>query len=94
MAWKSRRVLPRGLDQLPSVQEINRGLDGALGESGRLGERAQTRDDRLPSAARGLAVEMEVNEVGGRLVIVADDILHEDIEDVIVDGDGFSETRH
>jgi hypothetical protein len=37
---------------------------------------------------------MEVDEIRSRLAIVTDDVAHEDIEDVIVDGDGLAEPRH
>jgi len=71
-----------------------RRVDGAFGESGCVCDRAHTGADRAPFASRGLAIKVQINQVGSRLLIVADQIAHEDIEHVIVDRNGAFETRH
>ena len=88
------RVIARGLDQFPAAQQLQCGLDGALGEAGCFREGAQAGGDRFPSRARGQAVEINVNEIRRWFLIVPDDVAHENVEDVIVDGDGFAEPRH
>ncbi len=44
--------------------------------------------------ARGLAVEIKINEIRGRLSIVPDDIAHQNVEHIVVDRNCFAETRH
>src|SRR2546423_9284867 len=89
-----RRVFALRVDQLAAAQEIESGLDGALRKARGFGKRAQTGGDRLPFLARGQAEEIKVNKIGGRLTIVADDVAHQNVEDVIVDGNGLAEARH
>ena len=71
-----------------------RGVDGAFGESGCVCDRAHTGADGAPFASSGLDMNVQINQVGGRLLIVADQIAHEHIDHVIVDGNGAFETRH
>ena len=71
-----------------------RSVHGAFGESGCVGNCAHTGADMAPFASSGLAVKMQINHKRGRLLIVADQIAHEHIEYVIVDGNGAFETRH
>jgi hypothetical protein len=78
-------VIALGPDQLPAAQEIECGLDGALGEPGFFGQGPQTGGNRSPSRASSLAIEAEINEIRRRLAIVPDDVAHEDVDDVIVD---------
>ena len=70
-------VRARALDQFTVAQEFERGLDGALREPGFFRERAQTRRNWFPFGARGAAVEVKINKIRGWLVIVADDVAHE-----------------
>jgi hypothetical protein len=42
----------------------------------------------------GTAGKIKVNEEGGRLLVVSDNVTHEDIENVIIDWDGLVKTRH
>ena len=42
----------------------------------------------------GAAGKIKVNEEGGRLLIMADDIAHEYVENVIIDRNGLVEARH
>ena len=88
------RVFARRVDQLAAAQEIERGLDSAFREAGGFGEGAQTGGDWFPFLAGGQAEKIKVNKIGGRLAIVADDVAHQDVEDVIVDGNGLAEARH
>lgn len=88
------RMLARRLDQLSPAQEFQCGLHGALGQAGCFREHAQTRGDRLPLLARSLAVEVEINEIRGWLAIVADDIAHQNVENVVVDWNGFAVSGH
>jgi len=37
---------------------------------------------------------MEIDEVSGWLAVVSDNVAHQDVEDVVVDRDGFAKTRH
>ena len=81
-------------DQLATAQAIKRGLDGALREAGRSRQRAQTRGHWFPTEARGLSVEIQINEIRGWLLIMAHDVAHEDVEDIVIDRDGFAEAGH
>ena len=81
-------------DQFAAAQVCEGGLDGAFGKAGRVGKRSQTRGDRFPFLPRGLAVKVQINQIGGRLLIVTDQIAHQDVENVIVDGNGLFEARH
>jgi hypothetical protein len=69
-------------------------VDGTFGESRCVGDCADTGADRSPFVSRSLTVEVQVNHERGRLLIVPDQIAHQDIENVIVDGKALSETRH
>ena len=81
-------------NQFAAAQVLQRGLGGALGKAGRFREHAQTRRHRSPFGPGRLAEEMQINEMRARLSIVPDDIAHQNVEDVIVDRNGFAETRH
>ena len=71
-----------------------RGVNGAFGKSRSVGDRAHTGADVTPFVSCGQAVKVQVNYKSGRLFIVPDQIAHEHIENVIVDRNGLSETRH
>jgi len=71
-----------------------RRMHGAFGESGCIGNCAHTGADGAPFASSGLDIKVQINQVGGRLLIVANQIAHEHIEHVIVDRNGAFETRH
>ena len=70
-----------------------RGVDGAFRESSCIGDRAHTGADVTPFVSCGLAVKVQVNHKRGRLLIVADQIAHQNVENVVVDRDGLFETR-
>src|SRR5438270_11806061 len=88
-----RRVVAGRNNQFTATKSLERGLNGAFGKAGGVREDSQTCGDRFPFVARGLSVEMEINEVCGRLLIVADEVAHEHVEDIIIDWDDFFKTR-
>jgi hypothetical protein len=90
----SRRVIALRLDQLATTQKLERGLDCAFRKAGLFRERAQAGGDRFPFRPHGLSEEMEIDEIRRRLAIVPDNVAHQDVEDVIVDGNRFAESRH
>jgi hypothetical protein len=71
-----------------------RRMDGAFGQPGCVGDCAHTGADVAPLVSCCLAVKVHVNYKRGGLLIVPDQIAHEHIQDVIVDGNGAFETRH
>jgi hypothetical protein len=87
-------VFARGTDEHARAQRFQSDLDRAFGKSGSFRNQAQAGGDGLPSLPLRFAVKMKVNQKCRRLVIVADQVAHQDIEDVVVDWDGFMETRH
>lgn len=89
-----RDVIARRLHELAKVEFHERALHRALRKSSFIGEHAQTRFDRLPALARGAAVKKQIDEKRGRLLIVSNDIAHENIQDVIVDWHGLLKARH
>jgi len=80
-------VIALAFDQLAAAQQIERGLDGALREAGFFRERTKAGRDRFPFRAGRLPVKPDVNQVGCRLPIVTDQIRHQGIEHVCIDGD-------
>ena len=67
-------------------------MDGALGKAGSVSKRSYARGDRFPFLPYRLAVKIQINQVCGWLLIVPDQIAHQDIENKIVDGNGFAKT--
>ena len=47
-----------------------------------------------PFVSCGVAVKVQGNQKRGRLLIVPDQIAHQDIQNVVVDGNGLFEARH
>ena len=41
-----------------------------------------------------MTIKMKINQVCGRLLIVTDNVTHQHINDVIINGNSFLETRH
>ncbi len=81
-------------DQFAAAQFCEGCLDGAFGKAGRVGKRSYARDDRFPFLSRGLAVKIQINQISGWLLVMPDQIAHQDIENVIVNWDCFAEARH
>ena len=94
MAGSCRGVVPGGDDQFAAAEVYEGDLDGAFGKAGRVGQRSQTCGNWFPFVPGGLAVKIEINQIRGWLLIVPDQIAHQDVEDVIVDGNGFAKPRH
>jgi len=84
----------RCLHQLAEMQGSEGALDCAFGQTGFVGQHAQAGIDRLPALASGAPAKIKINEECRRLLIVSDDIAHQDIEDVIIDRHGLMEARH
>jgi hypothetical protein len=70
-----------------------RGVDGAFGESCCVGDRAHTGANVTPFVSCSLAVKVQVNHKRGGLSIVADQIAHQHVEHVIIDGNSPFKTR-
>ena len=81
-------------DELAVAQLRHRGLDRAAGQARFIGDGAEPRGHRTPPLPHRPAIEVEIDEEGRGLPVVADDIAQQHIEHVIVDGDGSFETRH
>ena len=73
-----------------ALQPVHRFLDRALGESGALGENAQTDGLALPLASVRGPPQEQVDQEGGGLAVVADEVLHQRVDDVGVDLEPFS----
>ena len=69
-------VIAGGDNQFAPAQVLERGLDCALGKTGRFREHAQTRRHRSPFGAGRLAEEMQINKIRSRLAIVPNDVAH------------------
>jgi hypothetical protein len=94
MAWQGGGMFADGYNQLATAQSLQRSLDSALRETGHFGERAQTRRNRSPFVSCSLTVKTKINQISGRLSIVANEVAHKNLDDVIVDGDFFPKARH
>ena len=70
-----------------------RRVDGAFGESGCVGDCAHTGANVTPFLSCSLAVKVQVNHKRGGLLIVPNQIAHQHVQYVIVDGHGAFETR-
>ena len=68
-------------------------MDGAFGESCSVRNRSHAGANMTPFISCGLPVKVQVNHKRGGLLIVPDQITHQDIEHVIVDRNGAFETR-
>jgi hypothetical protein len=83
-----------GDDQFAAAQGCKRDLDGAFGKASRVGKCSYARDDRFPFLPSGLAVEIQINQIRSWLLIVPDEIAHQDVENIVVDGNGFAKSGH
>ena len=84
MSRRRRCVIASRGDQFATTQTFESGLDGALGKAGGVGKGAQTCRNRFPLIARRLAIKMEVYQIRGWLLIVTNQIAHENVENVVV----------
>ena len=83
-----------GFDQLAATERGEGALNRALGQAGFIGDGAKARRDRFPVEADGPAIEMQVNQKGRRLLVVADQIAQEHVEHVVVEWDGDGQAGH
>jgi hypothetical protein len=91
---RGRGVVACGDDQFAAAQVCEGGLDSAFGKAGRVGKRSYARGDRFPFFPHGLAIKTQINQISSWLLIVPDEIAHQDVEDVVVDGNAFAKSRH
>ena len=69
-------------------------MNGAFRKPGDVRYRARTGADGAPLGSCGLGVKVQINEIGRRFLVVADQIAHQHVENIIVDGHGLFEARH
>src|SRR5262249_37046525 len=69
-------------------------LNGAFRKAGVLGNRAQAGADRFPVLFFRFPVKIKENKERGRLMIMPDQVRHQDVNDVIVDRDGATKAWH
>ena len=94
MTRRRRRMIARGHDKFAAPQPDERILDGAFGKSGCVSERARTQRKRFPFITRSHTVEIKIDKIRGRLLIVPNQIAHQNVENIIVDWNDCLETRH
>lgn len=76
------------------MQPVKSTLHRTFGKTRFLRNYAQTCPDRPPALTGGAAIKKYKDEKRGRLLIMPDKVTHEDIQNVIVNRDGLSKTRH
>ena len=94
MARSGGGVIAGRVDKFATTQILERSLNGAFGKAGRVGEGTQACGDWFPFVPCGLTVEIQINKVSRRPLVVPDKIAHQDIEQVIIDWNNFSKSRH
>jgi hypothetical protein len=88
------RVRTARFNQLTPPQSFESELDGTFRKTGFFRDCAQAGADRTPSLALCGVVETQIHEKRRRLAIVADQVAHQDVENVIVDRNGVAKARH
>jgi len=88
------QVIFSGPDQPADAQLFNCNLSRAFRKTCALRDHAKTGSNRSPFLPLSLAVEIEIYQKGGGLTIVTDQIAHQDIQNIIVDRNGFTKARH
>ena len=69
-------------------------VNGAFRQSSSISDRSNARWNTFPAAPNSLAVEMQINQIGGGLLIVSDQVAHQHVKNVVVNGNGFFKARH
>jgi hypothetical protein len=82
---RRRRGLCR-LQQLAPYQPAHARLRSALRNADRIGNRLIAGVNTLPADAPGLKSEPEIDQKTGRLMVVADQVAHQDVHNIVVDG--------
>ena len=85
-------VIAGRVDEFATAQILERSLDGALRKAGRISQVAQAFHDRSPFVPGGLTVKIQIDEISRRLAIVADDVAQQNVDDIIIDWNGFAKT--
>lgn len=83
-----------GDDQLAAAQAFERKLNGTFGKAGSVGKSPQTHRERFPFLPHGLAIKININQIGGWMLVVTNQIVHQHIDHVIVDRNGSFQTGH
>jgi hypothetical protein len=91
---RGRGVRAGGFDQLTMAQLSQRHLHRAFRQTCSFCDRAQALRDWSPILSFTLPIKVEINEKGPRLLIVPDQITHQNIQNVVVDRDAFAVTWH
>lgn len=94
MAWCSSGVIGCCRDELAAAQVCQCRVGGAFGKPSGVGDRAHTGADGAPFISCSLAIKIQINDKRGGLLIVPDQIAHQHVENVIVDGNALLETGH
>ena len=69
-------------------------MNGAFRKPGDVRDRAHTGTDGAPFGSCGLGVKVQINEIRRRLLVVTNQIAHQHIDDVIINGNRLLEARH
>jgi len=91
---RRRGMRAGGFDQLATAQPSERHLHRTFRQPRSFGDRAQALRDRSPVLSLSRPVEVQIDEKGTRLLIVSDQIAHQNIQNIVVDRDTLAETRH
>lgn len=81
-------------DQLTTTQLAQGHLHRAFRQARSFRDRAQTLRDRSPVRSLACPIKMKVDEKSARLLIVPDQITHQDVQDIVIDRDSPAETWH
>ena len=87
-------VILGGPDQLAGTQLFDCNLSRAFRKTCGLRDHAKAGCNSSPFLPSSLAVEIQIYQKSAGLVIMADQIAHQDIHNIIVDWDGFAKARH
>jgi hypothetical protein len=92
--WSGGAVSTAGFDQLPALKCGQRSLDTAFGQTGPLGDAAQTVGNAPPAALLCPTIKKKIDQERGRMLVVTNQIRHEDIDHIIIDRNRTSKPRH
>ena len=94
-------VLPYGrgvstlrVNQLAPAQSFQRCLDRTFGKPRPFRDRPQTERHRSPVLLLRGSIKMEVNQKSCRLLIMPDQVTHQDVEHIVIDRDCSVKARH
>ena len=90
----SGRMSARRDDELAITQCVQGGLHGALGQARFLRDHPQAHRHRPPALSRGTAKQEQINQERRRLLIVRDEVTHQNVEHIVVHWNGGPRSRH